>query len=245
MQKLPKYVEIEEYYKDKIENGIIPAGALFPPENEISLQFSASHMTITKAMNELSSKGYVKRIPGKGTFASDDYKAVIKKPLFKSNSISAQILASGMTPKTELYKYSIIKGKEIPNVAKKMNIEPDKIDTFLSAYSKSLSLESSLNNDENKDMTLAEIIRDENASVEEEIEYEGLKNDIYNIVSRLKDREQEVVKMRFGLGNTAKKTLEEIGNLYGVTKECIRQTEMRALKKMKATGAELLACYVC
>ena len=126
-----------------------------------------------------------------------------------------------------------------------MNIEPDKIDTFLSAYSKSLSLESSLNSDDNKDLTLGEIIRDENTSVEEEVEFEGLKSDIYSIVSSLKDREQEVVKMRFGLGNTAKKTLEEIGNLYGVTKECIRQTEMRALKKMKATGAELLACYVC
>ena len=94
-------------------------------------------------------------------------------------------------------------------------------------------------------MTLGEIIRDENTSVEDEVEFEGLKTDIYSIVSSLKGREQEVVKMRFGLGDTAKKTLEEIGNLYGVTKECIRQTEMRALKKMKATGAELLACYVC
>ena len=125
MHKLPKYVEIEEYYKDQIEKGIIPNGALFPPENEISQQFSASHMTITKAMNELSSKGYIKRIPGKGTFASNNYKAVIKKPLFKSNSISAQILASGMKPRTELYKYSIIKAKEIPNVAKKMKIGED------------------------------------------------------------------------------------------------------------------------
>ena len=130
-------------------------------------------------------------------------------------------------------------------VAKKMNIEPDKIDTFLSAYSKSLSLEGTFNSDDNKEMTFAEIIRDETVSVEEEVELEGLKTDIYSIVSSLKDREQEVVKMRFGLGDTAKRTLEEIGNLYGVTKECIRQTEMRALRKMRSTGAELLACYVC
>ena len=44
--------------------------------------------------------------------------------------------------------------------------------------------------------------------------------------------------MRFGLENFAKTTLEEIGNLYGVTKECIRQTEMRALSKLRK-GAEL------
>ena len=129
-------------------------------------------------------------------------------------------------------------------VAKKMNIEPDKIDTFLSAYTKSLSLESTLNNDDSSDMSLGEIIRDEKTSVEEAVEFEGLKTDIFNIVSCLKDREQEVVKMRFGLGDTSKKTLEEIGNIYGVTKECIRQTEMRALKKLKESGAELLACYV-
>ena len=50
--------------------------------------------------------------------------------------------------------------------------------------------------------------------------------------------------MRFGLGNTARRTLEEIGNIYGVTKECIRQTELRALKKMKITGQEILSGYI-
>ena len=39
--------------------------------------------------------------------------------------------------------------------------------------------------------------------------------------------------MRFGLEDYVKTTLEDIGNLYGVTKECIRQTEMRALKKLR------------
>ena len=51
--------------------------------------------------------------------------------------------------------------------------------------------------------------------------------------------------MRYGLDDTEKLTLEEIGNMYGVTKECIRQTELRALKKMKLTGGTLLSCYIC
>ena len=44
----------------------------------------------------------------------------------------------------------------------------------------------------------------------------------------------------------AKKTLEEIGNIYGVTKECIRQTELRALKKMRfcVLGQQVLTAYV-
>lgn len=66
------------------------------------------------------------------------------------------------------------------------------------------------------------------------------------VVSTLKEREQDVVRMRYGLGNAAKRTLEEIGNIYGVTKECIRQTELRALKKMRLSslGQEMLSGYI-
>ena len=72
----------------------------------------------------------------------------------------------------------------------------------------------------------------------ENIELEELKKEIANVVSTLKEREQTVIKMRFGLENFTKTTLEDIGKLFGVTKECIRQTEMRALNKLKR-GAEL------
>ena len=52
--------------------------------------------------------------------------------------------------------------------------------------------------------------------------------------------------MRYGLGHWTRKTLEEIGNLYGVTKECIRQTENRALKKIRDlnNSTHLLNAYV-
>ena len=69
---------------------------------------------------------------------------------------------------------------------------------------------------------------------------------ILNVISTLKEREQEVVKLRYGLENNNKMTLEEIGNIYGVTKECIRQTELRALKKMRFSvlGQQVLTAYV-
>ena len=132
------------------------------------------------------------------------------------------------------------------DVAKRMNIEPDKIDTFLSAYTKTISIESGLENNDGKEMNIADIIQDEKASATKNVEYENLKTDILNVISTLKEREQEVVKMRYGLGNSTRKTLEEIGNIYGVTKECIRQTEMRALKKMRFSvlGQEVLSAYV-
>ncbi len=95
-------------------------------------------------------------------------------------------------------------------------------------------------------MSLSEIIEDVKQNVEKTVEYEDLKHDIKIALNALKDREKEVIVLRFGLKNEAKKTLEEIGNMYGVTKECIRQMEKRAIKKINTSSIarELLSCYV-
>lgn len=122
MQKTPKYVEIIDFYKNEIETGTIQNNEAFPPESSICKQFSCSHMTVTKAMNELAISGYIKRIPGKGTFATNQFTKTIKKPIIKSNSLSVQIYESGMAPRTELKKYTVVRGKDIPEVAKILNI---------------------------------------------------------------------------------------------------------------------------
>ncbi len=125
-----------------------------------------------------------------------------------------------------------------------MNIAPDKIEMFLSAYTKTISIENGLEKNDGKELNVADILADNTSLVSENIEFQSLKNDIQNVISTLKEREQEVVKMRYGLDDTERYTLEEIGNIYGVTKECIRQTELRALKKMKLSGASLLSSYI-
>ena len=130
------------------------------------------------------------------------------------------------------------------DVAKKMNIAPDKIEMFLSAYTKTISIENGLERNDGKELNVADILADNSSLISENAEYQSLKDDIQNVISTLKEREQEVVKLRYGLDDTERYTLEEIGNIYGVTKECIRQTELRALKKMKMTGANLLSCYI-
>ena len=61
----------------------------------------------------------------------------------------------------------------------------------------------------------------------------NLKKDIETVVSQLKEREQAVVRMRFGLNEFGRKTLEEIGSRYGVSRERIRQIENRAISKLK------------
>ena len=179
----------------------------------------------------------------------------IKQAMFKAISEQSHCMKIPVYIQETLSRFSKVKREmerecncQVRNedVAKKMNIPAEKIDTFLNAYTKTVSIESGVENGDGKEMNVADIIEDENASATEAVEFENLRNDILNVISTLKDREQEVVKMRYGLGDTDKKTLEEIGNLYGVTKECIRQTELRALKKMRFSvlGQEVLAGYV-
>jgi RNA polymerase primary sigma factor len=178
----------------------------------------------------------------------------VKQSMFKAISEQSHCMKIPVYIQETLSKFSKVKSQmeqetndtvKTEDVAKKMNIAPDKIETFLSAYTKTISIENGMERGDGKELNVADILADDTTLISANIEYQGLKNDIQNVLSNLKEREQEIVKMRYGLDDTERYTLEEIGNLYGVTKECIRQTEMRALKKMKLTGESLLSCYIC
>ena len=179
----------------------------------------------------------------------------IKQSMFKAISEQSHCMKIPVYIQETLSRFSKIKREmeretngqvKTEDVAKRMNMSADKIDTFLNAYSKTISIESGLENNDGKEMNIADIIEDKKASATQEVEFEDLKSDILNVISTLKEREQEVLKMRYGLEDNTKKTLEEIGNIYGVTKECIRQTELRALKKMRFSvlGQQVLTAYV-
>lgn len=179
----------------------------------------------------------------------------IKQSMFKAISEQSHCMKIPVYIQETLSRFSKLKREmerenncQVKNedVAKRMNISPNKIDSFLNAYTKTISIENGIENNNGKEMNIADIIEDKKASATEDVEYEHLKNDILNVISTLKDREQAVVKMRYGIDNDTKMTLEEIGNIYGVTKECIRQTELRALKKMRFSvlGQEVLSTYI-
>ena len=166
----------------------------------------------------------------------------IKQAMFKAISEQSYCMKIPVYIQETLSKFSKVKSEmekayntqvTTQDVAKKMNIEPEKIDTYLSAYTSTVSIEGSFDANNGSELAVADVIADTKTNVEENIEYEELKKEIANVVSTLKDREQTVIKMRFGLEDCAKTTLEEIGKLFGVTKECIRQTEARALNKLR------------
>lgn len=179
----------------------------------------------------------------------------IKQAMFKAISEQSHCMKIPVYIQETLSRFSKIKREmehesncQVKNedVAKRMNIPANKIDAFLNAYTKTISIESGIENNNGKEMNIADIIEDKKASATDDVEYEHLKSDILNVISTLKAREQAVVKMRYGIENDTKMTLEEIGNIYGVTKECIRQTELRALKKMRFSvlGQEVLSTYI-
>lgn len=179
----------------------------------------------------------------------------IKQSMFKAISEQSHCMKIPVYIQETLSKFSKIKSEmerkyncqvKTDDVAKKMNIAPDKIDTYLCAFSKAISIEGGFEADNGREMNVADILVDENSNTASTVEFDSLQNDIETVVSCLKEREQAVVRMRYGLGDFTRRTLEEIGNLYGVTKECIRQTELRALKKMRASafGQDVLSCYI-
>lgn len=165
----------------------------------------------------------------------------IKQAMFKAISEQSHCMKIPVYIQETLSKYKKIKNSleqkyncqiKPAVVADKMGISENKINTFLNAFTKSLSIENSLDAIDDKQLNLSEIIEDVKQNVEIKIENEELKKDIKKALSILKEKEQEVITLRFGLEDNGKKTLEEIGNIYGVTKECIRQIEKRAIRKI-------------
>ena len=178
----------------------------------------------------------------------------IKQAMFKAISEQSHCVKIPVYIQETLSKYSkvisemekeALKEVKISDVAKKMNMDADKIDNYLNAYKKTLSLEGDYEMQNGSEVKLIDIIEDKKSSVQSEIEYESMKKDVVKMLTGLKDREQKVITMRFGLNGAEKQTLEEIGKIYGVTKECIRQTESRALNKLKNNlSFNLLMDYV-
>ncbi len=124
MVRKAKYVEIEDYFIHNIENGNYELNRLLPSEAELCDQFSTSRMTVNKAMTNLSNRGYIRRIPGNGSFVDDAYNNP-KSDLIQKHSLSDEIRAFGMEPGSQLLDYQIIKGKDNRQIAKELNVKDD------------------------------------------------------------------------------------------------------------------------
>ncbi len=120
----------------------------------------------------------------------------------------------------------------IEELAEKIELPPDKVREIIKIDVDPVSLEKPTREDE--DSTVADFIKDESSlSPEEYAINEVLKDIITDALNTLTEREKQVLKLRFGLEDGTSRTLEEVGNIFGVTRERIRQIEAKALRKLK------------
>lgn len=123
----------------------------------------------------------------------------------------------------------------IEELAKELEMEPEKVEYVIKIKQDISSLDAGIGRDgEEDDSVLRDFIEDEDAATpEESATNQLLKEQVHNILSTLSEREQKIVRMRFGLENGKSHTLEEVGQEFAVTRERIRQIEAKALAKIR------------
>lgn len=123
----------------------------------------------------------------------------------------------------------------IEELAKELEMEPEKVEYVMKIKQDITSLDAGVGRDEgDDDSTLGDFIEDEDAaSPEDAATSQLLKEQVQDILSVLTEREQKILKMRFGLEDGKSHTLEEVGQEFSVTRERIRQIEAKALTKLR------------
>lgn len=123
----------------------------------------------------------------------------------------------------------------IEELAKELEMEPEKVEYVIKIKQDITSLDAGVGRDgEDEDSVLGDFIEDEEgATPEESATSQLLKEQVQSVLSTLSEREQKIIKMRFGLENGKSHTLEEVGQEFAVTRERIRQIEAKALAKLR------------
>ena len=123
----------------------------------------------------------------------------------------------------------------IEELAKELEMEPEKVEHVMKIKQDISSLDAGVGRDGDEDENvLGDFIEDEeSATPEESAASQLLKEQVQSVLSNLSDREQKIIRMRFGLDNGKSHTLEEVGQEFAVTRERIRQIEAKALAKLR------------
>ncbi len=117
-------------------------------------------------------------------------------------------------------------------VAKKLAYPVDKVKSVMKASMEPISLDRPIGEDE--DSNLSDFIEDTGAaSPAQTAAHAMLREQLTKVLSTLTRREEKVIRLRFGLGDGTPRTLEEVGTIFNVTRERVRQIEAKALKKLQ------------
>ena len=117
-------------------------------------------------------------------------------------------------------------------LSQEMGISINKLREIIKVAQEPLSLETPIGKEE--DSRLGDFIEDKDADAPvKTVAHELLREDLAEVLSSLSPRERDVLRLRFGMDDGRQRTLEEVGQLFGVTRERIRQIEAKALRKLR------------
>jgi RNA polymerase primary sigma factor len=117
-------------------------------------------------------------------------------------------------------------------IAKEMDLSPEKVREIMKIAQEPVSLETPIG--EEDDSHLGDFIEDQDAlAPADAAAYELLREQLEDVLDTLTEREENVLRLRFGLDDGRTRTLEEVGKVFGVTRERIRQIEAKALRKLR------------
>jgi RNA polymerase primary sigma factor len=116
-------------------------------------------------------------------------------------------------------------------IAEKIGLPVEKVDKVLHMYREPISLETPIGDEDSR---FGDFIEDKgaNSPIEDVINLR-LTEEVEKVLATLTPREEKILRMRFGIGERSDHTLEEVGKVFGVTRERIRQIEAKALKKLR------------
>jgi RNA polymerase primary sigma factor len=117
-------------------------------------------------------------------------------------------------------------------ISKRLEMPVKKVREYLKVSQEPISLETPLGSD--KDNRLGDFVEDKRvSSPEESVIEEHFKEELYRQLDTLTPREREILRLRFGLENIRPHTLEDVGKIFNVTRERIRQIEAKAIKRLR------------
>ncbi len=130
-------------------------------------------------------------------------------------------------------------------IAQELDLPVEKVKTIMNVARHPVSLDKPVG-DEDGDTTLSDFIEDDNMISPEKIaERTLLRKQVEAVLSTLSKRERRVIKLRFGIGDQTPRTLEEVGHIFDITRERVRQIEEKAKEKLRHhSRANILKKYM-
>lgn len=138
---------------------------------------------------------------------------------------------------------SLIHDKEtadpsIEEIAEVTGLDSSLVSDLLTISQDIVSIDSPVKKGEESDTALGEFIEDESDGPEKQVIDSALREEVRALLTRLSDKERDIIELRYGLGGEKPMSLKEIGVKYSLTKERIRQIEKRALEKLRTYSEE-------